>query len=347
MSDIKNITVTIIFDASALNRDEKIGGNILSIKKMNVNGEVKSFLSKVAIRHYLFETLHKAYPHIWKSDVTGQGQVVQFDLLNDDIISSAELDAFGFMYTIGGKTSITRKSPVGITKAISLSPYNQDLAFYANINMVNRGIKQGLEVTPNPYSKEEHNTFYKLTFTIDSEIFGKDKWIVNQKPNFDNNTLEIQLGNKSKSIIIQRQDTNTQNTFFTDNGKITFRSLSNDVFEVCFVLNEDLKKLRIRSILDTIKNGLYAQSSGEANTIVPLFIIASGVKISSPVFHAYLDLRKEHDGVKVIGLKDCVSNSWVKENKIFLGDSERIPTDFTHESITRDWDEFLKDNCSW
>ncbi|MCX7611579.1 MAG: hypothetical protein N2043_08350, partial [Ignavibacterium sp.] len=112
--------------------------------------------------------------------------------------------------------------------------------------------------------------------------------------------------------------------------------------EVCFELNEDLKKQRIRSILDTIKNGLYVQSSGEANTIVPLFMIASGVKVPSPIFHSYLDLIKEQDGIKVIGLKDCVNNSWVIGNKIFLGDSERIPTDFTHECITRDWDEFLK-----
>ncbi|MDH7604552.1 MAG: hypothetical protein QHH13_06605, partial [Melioribacter sp.] len=54
-NEIKNITLTMIFEGAALNRDEKIGGNILSIKKMNVNGEIKSFISKVAIRHYLFE----------------------------------------------------------------------------------------------------------------------------------------------------------------------------------------------------------------------------------------------------------------------------------------------------
>ncbi len=142
---IKNITATIIFEASALNRDEKIGGNILSIKKLNIDGEVKSFLSKPAIRHYLFESLYRAYPSDWKpAVVTGQGQVVQFDLLQEDILSNSELDAFGFMYTISGENSITRKAPVGITKAISLKPYNQDMAFYANHDLVSRGNQKGL-----------------------------------------------------------------------------------------------------------------------------------------------------------------------------------------------------------
>ena len=30
---------------------------------------------------------------------------------------------------------------------------------------------------PNPFNKEEHTSFYKITFTIDSEIWF-DKWIV-------------------------------------------------------------------------------------------------------------------------------------------------------------------------
>ncbi|MGB9793087.1 MAG: type I-B CRISPR-associated protein Cas7/Cst2/DevR, partial [Thermacetogeniaceae bacterium] len=147
---IKNITITIIFDGSALNRDEKIGGNILSIKKLNVNGEVRSFIGKPAIRHYLFQTLKTGFG--WKeAKVTGQGQVVQFDITQDDILSSEELDAFGYMYTLGGQTSITRKAPVGITKAVSLSPYEADLAFYANHDLVRRGHTQGLSVDPNPY----------------------------------------------------------------------------------------------------------------------------------------------------------------------------------------------------
>ncbi len=129
----KDITVTIIFDGSALNRDEKIGGNIQSIKKLTIGDRVVSFISRPAIRHYLFNTLTKAFPDDWKpAAITGQGTVAQFDILTDDIFSSAELDAFGYMYTISKQNAITRKAPVGITKALSLLPYNQDMAFYAN-----------------------------------------------------------------------------------------------------------------------------------------------------------------------------------------------------------------------
>ncbi|MBE3571228.1 MAG: type I-B CRISPR-associated protein Cas7/Cst2/DevR, partial [Bacillales bacterium] len=173
---IKYLTITIIFDGSALNRDDKIGGNILSIKKLNVNGEVRSFISKPAIRHYLFQTLKTAFG--WKEAmVTGQGQVVQFDLTQNDILSNPELDIFGYMFTIG-RQAITRKSPIGITKAVSLSPYEADLAFYANHDLVARGKQQGLNVNPSPVNKEEHNSFYKVSFTLDVEIIGKDIWMV-------------------------------------------------------------------------------------------------------------------------------------------------------------------------
>jgi CRISPR-associated protein Cst2 len=174
---IKNITVTVIFDGSALNRDEKIGGNILSIKKLNMYGETRSFIGKPAIRHYLFETLKKSFG--WKeAKVTAQGDVVQFDITQDDIISSPELDAFGYMYTISGQASITRKSPVGITKAVSLCPYESDLAFYANHDLVRRACESGSPANPNPYNKEEHNSFFKISFTVDADMLGKDEWII-------------------------------------------------------------------------------------------------------------------------------------------------------------------------
>lgn len=471
-SNIKNVTVTIIFDGAALNRDEKIGGNILSIKKLNVNGEVRSFIGKPAIRHYLFQTLKRAFG--WKeARVTGQGQVVQFDITQDDILTSEEMDALGYMYTISKQASITRKSPVGITKGISISPYEADLAFYANHDIVKRGQSQGLAVTPNPYNKEEHASFYKVSFTIDAIMLGKDVWIVkhysydkgslilqietpeqvilenvnkeesyeegeeiytikeqkirvtgfeltvdealmkkqkeylsfdqkyiqgkgksnespeeadteeaeqkqgkkretkpirvtdfsydengktytfrvNSPPKYDSDqkTLTIQLG-VIKSISSNKQSEGEYQV--TDgNGEVvgtidveTVRS--GGPYKVTFSASEDRKRKLIKNILEAIKNGLYAQSSGEANTIIPLFLIAGAVKVPSPVFHPYIDVRKEDGQWKVIGVGDALKNSWLETDRsnpiVYIQDCECLKVDSSLKAGRDQWEKFLQ-----
>jgi CRISPR-associated protein Cas7/Cst2/DevR subtype I-B len=464
---MKNITLTVIFEGSALNRDEKVGGNILSIKKMNVNGEIKSFISKPAIRHYLFETLQKAFQENWNgANVTSQGQVVQFDIAADDILTSAELDAFGYMYTISGENSLTRKSPIGITKAISLSNYEQDLAFYANHDLVKRANQTGLNVNPNPYNKEEHTALYKVSFTIDGKIFGMDKWIIKSKPYLteENKKLNIEIatpqeiilkdveikadeeneseyyeingkrinvngyeitadkslmkegkikGSDNKKLSFdsklifktkqkEKEETNQkdekkskeektkfdvlefneneeektysfnisrehiydknnktltlklgavknlelkeepkENTYKTSSGSIKIKNIKESgPYEVTFNVIQDIKNRRIKELLKVIKDGFYAQSSGEANTIVPLFIIASGVKVPSPVFHSFIDIKKENGETKIIGVKDCLENSWVDSN-VYIQGCERIPVNIEDDKITRKWNDFL------
>jgi len=375
---MKNITVTVIFEGSALNRDEKIGGNIQSIKKLNVDGNLKSFLSRPAIRHYLFNTLVKASPEDWKpAKVTGQGEVAQFDIIQDDILTSAELDAFGYMFTISGEMSITRKAPVGITKAISLGNYNQDMGFSANHDMVQRANQDGLAIKPNPYQSEEHRSLYKVSFTIDTEIFGKDVWVVNEKPKFENNELKITLpkgkdkdqSNPKTKTIKNVQESNDGYIVKQDNtpnskpvGKIKVEQV-NSIYKVIFELSDEIKKKRIKQILEAIHDGLVAHSSGEDNTIVPLFMIASEVAVPSPVFHSYIDIV---DG-KIIGINDCIKNSWVcynfakhnnnnsnnnnKDNnsnedhtghKIFLQGTERLPVGISDNRVTSNWNEFLE-----
>lgn len=432
---IKNVTVTIIFDGSALNRDEKIGGNILSIKKMKVNGSERSYLSKPSLRHHLYNTLQTAFEEDWKgAKVTGQGKVVQFDLTQDDILSSAELDAFGYMYTIAGQKSLTRKGPVHITKAVSLFPFETDLAFYANHDLINRGVKQGLDVKPSPYNKEEHSSYYKVSLTIDSKIFGNDEWIIEEKPDYDGENLVIKIqspqvatlkevekveeeGNSffkigEKKVIIEGQELkvdkglmredkkkadeeeapitfdpsflegtgrrkpnikvmsdkynlNEENQYEfliskhdyngdqktlrieisavkkipckqsqqidsgfeiyeSENGIIKYKSVqTGGPFQILFELNTKEKKQRIKEVLNTFVSGLEAKSSGEPNTTRPLLIIASGLKVPSPIFHSFIDMEKKSSSI--IGIKDCVEkeNLWI-DGKIYLEDSEKI-----------------------
>jgi CRISPR-associated protein Cst2 len=340
---VKNIAVTIIFDGAALNRDEKIGGNIQSIKKLNVNGKLTSFISRPAMRHYLFNTLIRSAS--WKQAiVTGQGQVAQFDILQDDILNSEELDAFGYMFTMSGENSITRKAPVGLTKAVSLSSYEQDMAFYANHDLVQRANKQGLAITPNPFQREEHNAFYKASFTIDSKILGEDIWVVHANPNYDAKSKEmtIDISSDEKVSIIKKMSNIIKlddNNYETENGNITIETISNS-FKITFSLKEELKKQRIYHILEAINDGLVAHSSGEDNTIVPLFMIAAPVKVPSPVFHSYIDIIKNGNAISVIGISDCLKNSWI-DGDVYIKDCERLKVEIENEKICRDWNKWL------
>ncbi len=353
--NIKHITITMIFEGSALNRDEKIGGNILSIKKLKKGNRTVSFIGKPAIRHYLFETLKRTCG--WKeAAVTTQGEVVQFDIAKDDIITSPELDAFGYMYTLGQQqASITRKSPVGITKAVGLDPYEGDMAFYANHDLVQRAIKSGQDATPNPYNKEEHISFYKVSFTIDVDMLGKDEWVVDLQPNYNqgNQILTITLPDaKSKQIenvflISSRYEIKKNNQTI---GSIQVEQVEQK-WKVTFEVDQNKKQKRICDILNAIKNGLYAQSSNEANTIVPLFLIAALVKVPSPIFHSYIEIKHLDATYKVIGLTDCFKNGWI-DGKVFIMDSDRIKVDDnniskvaaeTKKTYTKEWNKFLEE----
>ena len=471
MKNIKNITLTIIFEGSALNRDEKVGGNILSIKKLQKDGKTVSFIGKTAIRHYLFSTLNKAFG--WKeAKVTSQGEVVQFDITQDDILTSPELDAFGYMYTIGKQMSITRKASVGITKAISLTEWNGDMAFYCNHDLVNRALKQGEDATPNPFNKEEHLSLYKLSVTIDAERFGKDEWVVEgpsydptnkrliltlQTPNailkdvekeedeegnivykigekeiyidgrnvriskdlmestskkkkeerislkFKNNYLAGETesgGKKSKKPNIEVKEFEEEENFYifsvskkpeydeekkelkieiglqkiienVEKGQeeneykvkikkddkeleatIKIEKVGNqNKFKVIFEIPPEEKKKRIREILTAIKDGFYAQSSGETNTIIPLFIIGAPVKIPSPIFHPYIEIDEIEKGksYKVKGISNGFKNSWLdldENGKVYIW-ADGIKINYEEGEIDRNkigenWDEFLK-----
>lgn len=355
-NSIKNVTVTIIFEGSALNRDEKIGGNILSIKKLNVGREVRSFISKPALRYYLFQTLKEASK--WKeAEVTTQGDVVQFDLTKEDIITSPELDAFGYMYTLDGGPSLTRKAPVGITKAISLYPYQADLAFYANHALSSRNKSPA---NSNLIIKEEHTTLYKVSFTIDADKLGKDVWIVegyekdektgtkkiflrkaedkgSKKKGGDKSEKSDQGEETKKPLQIERthSDQNLRGEPISSTGK----------YKIEFEIDALEKIKRIRDILNAIKNGLHAQSSGEANTIVPLFLMAAAVRVPSPVLHSYIDLQKEGGRWKVMGVADALRNGWIEEDHdgpiVYIQDCERLQVEPSPEKDQSDWGRFL------
>ncbi|WPX08949.1 hypothetical protein [Anaerocellum danielii] len=125
-------------------------------------------------------------------------------------------------------------------------------------------------------------------------------------------------------------------------GKILIEKIK-DKCKVRFIASNEEKKERIKQILEAIKNGLYAQSSTEANTIVPLFLIAGFVKIPSPVFHPYLEIDcLDAKAYKVIGVNDALKNGWILD-KVFIKDTQKlqVPNKDKLENVIFDWEEFI------
>lgn len=236
----KSITLTVVFEASAVNRDEKIGGNIPSIKKMTRYGngnkaKTFSYISRESIRHHLFHTLHTLYPDRWKlTQTTEQNKVVQFDLKNTDIIDSAEMDAFGYMYTIGKERAFIRKAPVGITKAVALESWEGDMQFNANHDIAKRA-----KANPNPVNKEEHMSYFKVSFTIDMDKFSVDEWRIISH-SFDSNKLILHLTEKGADISLQNVEKQEDGIYKINNHDI--RIIDSTCYVSCELMSEKTKK---------------------------------------------------------------------------------------------------------
>jgi len=207
LNGLSAITITSIFEASALNRDEKLGGNIPSIKKLTrADKGTFSYISRVAMRHYLFETLSKNpltkdnwSPANCFESGTGDKIVVQFDLRTQNILTHAELDAFGYMFTIGGQQSLTRKAAVGITKAVALEAWEGDMQFNANHDLARR-----CGANPNPVNKEEQKSYFKVAFTIDIDKLGYDEWWIKDKAYDDKaKKLTLFLSEKGTDVVLK------------------------------------------------------------------------------------------------------------------------------------------------
>ncbi|WP_040335447.1 type I-B CRISPR-associated protein Cas7/Cst2/DevR [Candidatus Magnetobacterium casense] len=368
--NIKGITLTVIFEACALNRDEKIGGNIPSIKKMvRFGNKTFSYISRVAMRHYLFNSLNKLYPKDWAEASVVSSDVVQFDLTRNNILNSSELDAFGYMFTAVQPT-MTRKSPVGITKAVAFETWEGDMQFNANHDLARRGGSN-----PNPVNKEEHCSYFKVSYTIDTEKIGNDEWLIKDDKNWQLLCIEQVLKDTiGKSDTESKHDQETsQITNETSNkkkkdksktpinisGKFDIFSQPENVIEkkqlgsitminesdgttkrAVFELAKSEKLKRIRQILTVIKNGLIYHTSGENYGIVPVFIVAAGLKLPVPLFNSYLEQGKFFDAI--LDNHYIVSNGTGKKKVYFCNPKDiinGIPNDGYYKN--NEWDEFL------
>jgi CRISPR-associated protein Cst2 len=166
---------------------------------------------------------------------------------------------------------------------------------------------------------------------------GQDVWLADDYDSSKNEIIfKYKEGNQQKEL-----------RFVKNQRGVSVSQIAGGKSKVEFRLDPIEKKQRVKAILEAIKNGLYAQSSGETNSIIPIFLIAGAVKVPSPVFHPYIDVRKEDGQWKVIGVGDALKNSWLEKDGgqtiVYIQDCERLRVDDWWKSkALRDWAQFLQ-----
>lgn len=195
------LVMDVVFYGSSLNYDQG-SGNYQELKKITRwDGKQYTVASRYALRYSLLETGRKL--GLWKIaegdkfQLAGEKKneeestkdentedekkeektkvVIQPAtelLLKGEILDYSEFDLFGYLITSTTPQNF-RSAPVKLSHAISMTPFNYDALFNANLGLANRMRKVYGEMKPNPFTAEEHETFYQYSIVVDIDEIGK------------------------------------------------------------------------------------------------------------------------------------------------------------------------------
>ncbi len=224
------LVMDIVFYGGSLNYDQGTG-NYQELKKITKwDGRQYTLVSRYALRYSLLETAKNM--GLWeiakgdKLQLAGEAdkkviQPAMEILLSGEVLKYPEFDLFGYLITQPREIKQPqnfRTAPVKISHAISMAPFNYDTLFNANIGLANRMRKRFGKMEPNPFTAEEHITYYQYSVVVDVdnvgeiEVYFKEdskvklgdntEWTVKEVVERDKITVKLNTkSNKSKEIV--------------------------------------------------------------------------------------------------------------------------------------------------
>jgi len=347
------IVLDIVFHSGSLNYDQGTS-NYQELKKITKwDGRPYTLVSRYALRYSILEAMREMYDgnevivpgnklrraskqsgvenlegaseggEVKKNEEKGVIQPSEELLLNGEISKYPELDLFGYLITTTEPQNF-REAPVKISHAISMTPYNYDAHFCANIGLARRMVEAGKEdkLEPNPFVVEEHHTYYIYTVVIDVERIGTYEVYLSDK-------YEVEEIEKNKKVIIRekknerekkerkqkQEETEKVYEISVDKGNLEKIEVEkkNNVSILRYILKGEEKKKRIENLIRAILR-LNRSIKARSEALQPKLLVL-GIYINKP-YKTYKDCillsssyeeiyeesveRKDEQSVKVI-----------------------------------------------
>ena len=257
------IVMDMVFFGNSLNYDQG-SGNYQELKKITKwDGRQYTLMSRYALRYSLLETAKNI--GLWeiakgdKLQLAGEAdkkviQPAMEILLSGEVLKYPEFDLFGYLITQPRgleQPQNFRTAPVKISHAISMTSFNYDALFNANIGLANRMRKRFGKMEPNPFTAEEHITYYQYSVVVDVDNVGEIEVYFKE-------SSKVKLGDNTEWTIKEVVDIDKKITVKLNNKS----SESKEIVQIDSVEKLDFNKLD-KNKLVLIKYSLKKESNND------------------------------------------------------------------------------------
>jgi len=267
----RHIVMDLVFYGNSLNYDQG-SGNYQELKKITKwDGRQYTLVSRYALRYSMLDTAEKVglfeladasnLIKSGKGDSTVIQPATEF-LLTGDILEYPEFDLFGYLITETTPQNF-RTAPVKVGHAVSMTPFMYDAHFNANIGLANRMRKRHGEMKPNPFTAEEHETFYQYSIVVDVDSIGEIEIYIAEGSDVTVAEGKYKLEEIEKSstlngdglLIKLKKGKNKKEILQSEKVELLEFEKIDKVYRIRYRLKDEEKiKERIRSLLKTVMN---------------------------------------------------------------------------------------------